>query len=333
MRVPLKGKIMPTHVFNSGAGIGAQVGEAGGVSGGGGGSAPAGTTTIEEIQSETGSNETGIQASQVGFANAPSSAAATSHVTLKWSLLGSDKCQLIVEDDSSASGEAGTSDITASTRPVASRPPTLNNFEDATGYEAFQYSRGGTRYHAVELYQGGAEPETFQGPIYWNGTQIYAGSSTPGTGWNTNQTYYDSTSGLTYKVGSFQEVYNDDTYYSITRGIPTEEHYRFTASNTIIKLKMDYEVNTLTNAGGATVPLRTLDSNIIVSGSNSSGWITSNLSTGITLDIQQVIGSLSDDSKTHATDGIVKLYAGDSSNEGLLKQFRLRVYTSATSTY
>ena len=76
-----------------------------------------------------------------------------------------------------------------------------------------------------------------------------------------------------------------------------------------------------------------IDGNILISGSNSSGWKTSNLSTGITLNIQQLTGTLSDDNKTHVTDGVVKLYAGDSTNEGLLKQFRLRVYTSATSTY
>jgi hypothetical protein len=323
---------MTTHTFQQGSGF-KVTGGTGGVSGGGGGSAPAGTTTIEEIQSETGSNEAGVQASQIGFANAPASAAASSRVTLKWSTLTSTKCSLIVEDDSSASGESGTSDVTASTRPVASRPPTLNNFEDANGFESpASYSRSSPQYYAVELYQGGAEPETFQGPIYWNGTQIYAGSMTPGTVWSPNMTYVH-TDGLTYKVGSYQEVFNDDTYYSITRGIPTEEHYRFTASNTITKLKMDYEVNTLTTASGVVVPLRTLAGNLISSGSNSSGWITSSLSTGITLNIQQIIGSVSDDLKVHVTDGIVKLYAGDSSNEGLLKQFRLRVYTSATSTY
>ena len=322
-----------THVSKIGASLGPAYTTGGDGLGGGGGSAPAGTTTIEEIQSETGSNEQGVQASQIGFANAPASASASSRVTLKWSTLTSTKCSLTVEDDSSATGEGGTSDITASTRPVASRPPTLNNFEDATGYASpASYSRSAPRYHAVELYQGGAEPETFQGPIYWNDTQIYAGSFTPGSGWSPNDTYVH-TDGFTYKVGSYQEVYNDDTYYSITRGIPIEEHYRFTASNTITKLKMDYEVNTLTNASGVAVPLRVLGSGGISSGSNSSGWITSNLSTGITLNIQQIIGSLSDDIKVHVTDGIVKLYAGDSTNEGLLKQFRLRVYTSATSTY
>jgi hypothetical protein len=231
---------MPTHSFQQGSGF-KVTGGTGGVSGGGG---LAGTLTIDEIQSETGSNEAGVQASQIGFANAPTSAGADSHVTLTWKLVGTNQCSLTVEDDSVATGETGTSDITASTRPVADRPPLLNNFEGAT-----------------------------------------------------------------------------------------EEHYRYTASNTITKLKMDYEGVSITNAGGVAVPLRTLATNGIGTGSNSSGWITSSLSTGITLDIQQIISSLSDDIKTHVCDGIVKLYAGDSSNEGLLKQFRLRVYTHAVSTY
>ena len=231
---------MPTHSFNQGSGF-KVTGGTGGVSGSGG---PAGTLTIDEIQSETGSNEAGVQASQIGFANAPTNAAADSHATLKWKLVGTNQCSLTVEDDSSATGETGTSDITASTRPVAVRPPTLNNFEGAT-----------------------------------------------------------------------------------------EEHYRYTASNTITKLKMDYEGVSITNASGVTVPLRTLATNGIATGSNSSGWITSNLSTGITLDIQQATGNVSNNIKTHVCDGIVKLYAGDSSSEGLLKQFRLRVYTHAISTF
>jgi len=329
---------MPTHVFNSGAGIGAQVGEAGGVSGGGGGSAPAGTTTIEEIQSETGSNEQGVQASQVGFANAPSSAAASSRVSLIWKLVGSNQCQLRVEDDSSASGESGTSDLTNSTRPVASRPPLLNDFSDATGdSDSPQYNRSLSTYSygvkEVNYVDGEGFNDTARGDIYYNSVKVYDAGFVMGSTWSVGDSVPGDNDNYTYRVGAYQEVYNSDEYYAVIREVPNEEHYRFTTTNTCTKLKMDYEINTLTNASGVTVPLRTLAGNVLASGSNSSGWITSSLSTGITLNIQQIISSLSDDSKTHATDGIIKLYAGDSSNEGLLKQFRLRVYTSATSTY
>lgn len=329
---------MPTHVFNSGAGIGAQVGETGGVTGGGGGTAPAGTTTIEEIQSETGSNEQGVQASQIGFANAPLGASASSRVSLIWKA-GSNACQLFVEDDSAATGESGTSDVTSSTRPVASRPPLLNDFSDATGDAGSpQYNRsGGSSYSygvkEVNYVDGEGFNDTARGDIYYNSVKVYDAGFVMGSTWSVGDSVSGDSDNYTYTVGAYQEVYNSDEYYAVIRSVPNEEHYRFTATNTVTKLKMDYEINTLTTAGGAPSPLRNLDGSALASGSNSSGWITSNLSTGITLNIQQLTGVLSDDNKTHVTDGVVKLYAGDSTNEGLLKQFRLRVYTTATSTY
>ena len=328
---------MPTHVFNSGAGIGAQVGETGGVSGGGGGTAPAGTTTIEEIQSETGSNEQGVQASQIGFANAPSGASASSRVSLIWNA-GSTTCHLYVEDDSGATGESGTSDLSASTRPVASRPPLLNDFSGATGdSESEQYNRSLSTYSygvkEVNYVDGEGFNDTARGDIYYNSVKVYDAGFNMGSTWSVGDSVPGDSDNYTYTVGSYQEVYNGDEYYAVIRGVPAEEHYRFTTTNTVTKLKMDYEVNTLTTASGVTVPLRTLAGNPMTSGSNSSGWITSGLNTGITLNIQQLTGVLSDDTKVHVTDGVVKLYAGDSTNEGLLKQFRLRVYTTATSTY
>ncbi len=324
---------MPTHSYNQGSGF-KVTGGTGGVSGGAG-TPPAGTLTVDEIQSETGSNEQGIQASQIGFANAPLTAGATSDMAIQWKVSG-NRCSLIVSDDSSSSGEIGTSDITATTRPVADRPPLLNNFEDANGYEAEQYSRTGTKYYAVTLQQGGVEPETFRGPIYYNNVEIVGTNSTPGLIWSTGQTYGPHSDGYTYQVGSYQQVYNDDTYYAITRGIPKEEHYAYTMTNTPTKLKMDYEIATLTNAGGIVTPLRNMiysQVDQLASGSNSSGWITTNLTTGIKIDIHQIIPAFADDTATHLCDGIVKLYAGDGTDEGLLKQFRLRVYTTATSTY
>ncbi len=329
---------MATHVFNSGAGIGAQAAEAGGVSGGGG-TAPAGTVTIEEIQSETGSSEQGIQASQVGFANAPSTASASSRVSLIWKRVGTTQCQLKVEDDSSASGEAGTSDITASTRPVAVRPPLLNNFEDATGdYSAYQHNSS-TYYYREQNYTDG---EGFVDTYYaaeWNNAGLGTGGSAFVTGPLATGDTFAGSDGNTYKLGNSQGTSgtypNDSEDWAIAQlEAPSEEHYRFTTTNTCIKLKMDYEIDTVQDASGATVPLRNLQGSQMSSGSNSSGWITTNLSTGITLNIQQIIfPAISDDTKTHITDGVVKLYAGDSTNEGLLKQFRLRVYTYAVSTY
>ena len=96
---------------------------------------------------------------------------------------------------------------------------------------------------------------------------------------------------------------------------------------------MDFVADTITTASGTIVPLRTLGSNQIGAGTTSSGWVTSNLTTGISWKVIQLTGNVSDDSKLHLTDGTIKLYAGDASNEALLKEFRVRVYTQATSTY
>jgi|SaaInlV_125m_DNA_1040241.scaffolds.fasta_scaffold01405_5 hypothetical protein len=336
---------MPTHLLQLGPGMAASSGT-GGVSGGGGSGTLAGTTTIEEVRSvddSGGSTDLGISYSQVGFSNAPSTCSALTDGTVKWHLVGTNKLTLIVSDDSNATGETGTSDITASYRPTAVRPPLLNNFEDADGYEAFQYARAGTKYHAVELLQTGAEPETFQGPMWWNGTQIYTGSMVPGSIWSPNMTY-THTDGYTYKVGSYQEVYNDDTYYSITRGIPEEEHYRYTTTNAVTGIKAVFTPTVSSSAGsgggGAITPLKTFDGTPIPNNSTlsamDSGWKTTSgdMSTGVTLAFTQTTGSMNDSSAAYTLDGQLDLYARDSvSGDVLVKSIRVKAQTTAVSTY
>jgi hypothetical protein len=338
---------MPTHLLQLGPGMAASSGT-GGVSGGGGGTGTlAGTTTIEEVRSvddSGGSTDLGISYAQTGFSNAPLTCSALTDGTIRYYLVGTNKLTIRVSDDSNATGESGTSDITASTRPLAVRPPLLNNFEDADGYEAYQYSRSGTKYYAVELYQGGVEPETFQGPIYWNGTQIYSGSMVPGSGWSPNMTYGPHTDGLTYKVGSYQEVYNDDTYYSITRGIPTEEHYRYTTTNAVTGIKAVFtptiSSSSGTGGGGAIQPLRTFDGTAVPNNTTlsamDSGWKTTggDMSLGVTLAFTHNTGTMNNSSANYTLDGQLDLYARDSvSGDVLVKSIRVRAQTQANSTY
>lgn len=326
---------MATHVFNAGAGIGAQVGATGGVTGNGG---VAGTTTIDEIieLDDGGSNVLGISYEQIGFANAPSSASASSRASLIWKLVGTTQCQLRVQDDSSASGEIGTSDFAATYRPIADRPPTLNSFEGATGdYSAYQYNSS-TYYYRAQNYTDG---EGFVDTYYvaeWNNVGLGNGNAFVSGPLTTGNTFVGG-DGNTYKLGPSQGTTgtfpNTAEDWSIAQLDPDEEHYRYTTSNNVTALKMDFNVTSIVTNSSSTAPLRTLNGSGIGLGVNSTGWVTSNLATGISLDITQLTGNVSDELRTHTIDGIVKLYAKTASEEGLLKEFRLRVHTTANSTY
>lgn len=330
---------MPTHVFQTASGIGYQVGETGGVSGGGGGTLP-GTLTIEEImdKDDGGSNQLGVLFNQTGFENAPANCSATSRAELLWKTSASNRASLYAGDESSSTGDNNfLLDQAQTYRPIADRPPANVNFEDQDGdLGSEQYFRNLSTYtygaKEVNYVDGEGFNDTARGDIYWNGVKVYDAGFNMGSTWSPGNTVVGS-DGATYQIGSYQEVYNSDEYYAVYRYFPREEVYRYTTTNTITKLKMDFVADTITTASGTVVPLRTMGVQTLGAGTTSTGWITSNLTTGISWKVQQLTGNVSDDTKTHLTDGTIKLYAGDASNEALLKEFRVRVYTHATSTY
>jgi hypothetical protein len=166
----------------------------------------------------------------------------------------------------------------------------------------------------------------------------------PGSGWSPNMTYGPHTDGLTYKVGSYQEVYNDDTYYSITRGIPTEEHYRYTTTNAVTGIKAVFtptiSSSSGTGGGGAIQPLRTFDGTAVPNNTTlsamDSGWKTTggDMSLGVTLAFTHNTGTMNNSSANYTLDGQLDLYARDSvSGDVLVKSIRVRAQTQANSTY
>ena len=331
---------MATHAFQQGSGF-KVTGGTGGVSGGGSGLT--GTTVIDETRNQDdngGSNQIGIYVVQTGFANAPSSASANSRFGLRFYRSGTSSLKIDLTDDSSASGQAGTSDIARSNRPNAAGSPTTNSFAGATGDYISQYNSG-TYYVAEQSFLDG---EGFQETTLiaeWNNVTVYTGFSETGS---VGQTFTGS-DGNKYKIGSLQlsqNVGQSNQRYEWTieqLEAEPETHYQLNATAAITGIKVVAKNITYLSTGtsGAPVALRTFDGNALgSSGSTDSGWKTSSgdMSTGISLGVIQNTGSLSDDSYTHQSDITLEIWARTAtSGDTKLKEIRVFIDASANSTY
>lgn len=339
---------MTTHVFQQGAGC-ASTGATGGV-GDGDATSLAGTTVTDEIRERDdngGSNLMSIGHVVYGFANAPTNASGYGKFTLKFYRSGTQGLRLIVADDSSATGETTNLDI-KSYRPNAAGSPTTNSFAGATGDEtAEQYSRNVNTYSygvkEQQVVDGEGFNDTTRGDIYWNSVKVYDAPFAFGTTWSPGDTVTGN-DGYTYKVGSYQEVYNSDEYYAVIQVDPSETHYAFNASNAItgIRAVLTPTTSTHTTTGGhsQTTPLRNIAGSAITSnGTNvaiDTGWKTSSsdMTTGITLSLIHNTGTVSDASASNNFDAKLELYARTASEGDVrIKDFRVYMNTSSVSTY
>jgi hypothetical protein len=338
---------MPTHSFQQGSGF-KVTGGTGGISAG---NSIAGTVVTEEIRSidDAGSNDLGVRWLQIGFANAPGNCAATADGSIKWFRSGTNGLRITVTDDSSATGETGTSDSTYSNRPAASGSPATNSFEGATGEDdGSQYNRSlGTYSYGVreqQVVDGEGYNDTVRDDIYYNSVKVYDAGYVLSSTWSPGDSVSGDSDNYTYTVGAYQEVYNDDTYYAVVRSVPSETHYSFNATAAITGIRAVFTPTTSsssgTGGGGALQPVKTFDGTAVPNNTTlsamDSGWKTTanDMSTGVTLAFIQTTGTMSDSSAIYTLDGRLDFYARTAtSGDTLVKSIRMRAQTTADSVY
>ena len=331
---------MATHAFQQGSGF-KVTGGTGGVSGGGSGIS--GTTITDEIRNIDdggGSNLTGISVTQTGFANAPLTASAFTDFGIRFYRSGTSSLRIEVTDDSSASGEAGTSDTSYSNRPSAAGAPSTNSFAGAAGDYVTRYNTS-TDYVAEQSFIDGEGYNETSLIAEWDNATVYTGFSETGS---VGQTLNGS-DGNTYKIGTLQLTQNagqsNQRYEWQIQQLEAapETHYQLNSTNAITGLKVVAKNVTFLSTGTASAPVaaRTFNGSALSSsGSTDSGWKTSSsdMSTGVSLGVLQSTGTLNDDSYTHQTTVTLEFWGRTaSSGDTKLKEIKIFCDTSANSTY
>ena len=311
---------MPSHVFNLAGGIAGTTGATGGI-----------TNEVPESVSvdllRDFSSGDAVDVDTNTFSNAPGNATSDNDVKIRFRCLGST-AYIYLYDDSSSNGEF-EQDLA-----IARASSGTTSFADKTGYATSEtYSRSIPATYAVTLNQGGAEPETYQGPLIWYGNTIQSTSSTPGTSWSVNDTVTIGNS--VYTVHSFEETYNDDDYYSLTYSIPPLLAYQNNTSGsvTISHMKVVWS-GTNSNAGGQTVPLRTLNGSAFTT-SSDTGWIAVSGTQDIDFDVRQIINisNGSPGGASHNTDGKLEFWLRASGyNDTKIKEIGVNINTFAESS-
>jgi len=265
---------MPSHTFNTQAGSLATGGT------GGGSAQVTGSVTVEKVRDV--SEGTGLQNAQIAYGS--SIAAADTDLQVIFKRPTTTQVQLRVQDSSSASGPGAATDFdTAQSQNPTSGTDLYNDMDGTTSGPNGSGSlvSPGTYRWTVIQYNDGEGMTEFRLEIWWNGTRVHlqliggdaVTSKTVGS--------YTYTPGSTYASGS------GTTHKQVSRTNPSFLAYAFNSNaGTITAIKMKVNVSAMTNTAGSVAPLRNLAGTPLVSGSNDSGWITSNLSDGITLDIQ-----------------------------------------------
>ena len=255
--------------------------------------------------------------------NAPGSSVSRNDVDVIFRVSG-QVASILLQDDSYSSGEF-EQDLA-----IARAASGTTSFADKTGYSSSEtYNRTST--YAVTINQGGVEPETYKGPLVWSGTTIQALDSTPGGSWNVNDTV--TVGNTVYTVHSFEEVFNDDEYYSLTQSIPPLLGYQNNTGVTITDMKVVWS-GTTSNQSGQTVPLRTLNGTT-VSTSGDTGWISVSGTTNIYFSVVQQISYTggSTGSGSHNTDGKLEFWVRASGyNDTKIKEIGINIRTLAETT-
>ena len=306
---------MPSHTFNTQAGALATGGT------GGGSAQVTGSVTVEKVRDL--SEGTGLQNTQAAFSS--SLAAAETDLQVIWKRPTTTQLQLRVQDDSSASGPgAGTDyDLASSFDPDNS---TTHTYNDMTGGSNGPNGVVGSyEWRQTDYIDGEGMSET-RLDVRWNSVLVFTALIYAG------QSSVTGSDGLTYTKGSQFSTTTNTVYFQLTQGDPSFSAYAFNSNvGTITAIKMKVNVTSMSNTAGSVAPLRTLAGSAISAGANDSGWITSNLGTGITLDIQHK----PDDATTPSDNAVytfvaeVELWARASGvSDTKLKEFKV----SATTT-
>jgi len=193
-------------------------------------------------------------------------------------------------------------------------------------------------YGVLESYvvDGEGYNDTSRGDIYWNSQKVYDAPFGFGTTWSPG----DSVAGnvitndpYTYTVGSYQEIYNNDTYYAVIREIPAFLGYQNNTGVTITHMKVVWS-GTTNNQSGQTVPIRTLNGSAVGT-SGDTGWVSVSGVTDIYFSVVQQISYTggSTGSGSHNTDGKLEFWVRASGyNDTKIKEIGINIRTLAEST-
>ncbi|MBL6911138.1 MAG: hypothetical protein ISR34_12040 [Pirellulales bacterium] len=273
---------MPSHTFNTVAGTTAT---------GGTGGAAAGVTSnvITDLVASVSEGSGFIHAQQAISGN-------TANVKTRWGLnyyvSGTSGLRLVATDDSQATGTgSGARTDYAYARGPNSASNAQTTYNDKTGgVTANSGSTGTYEWRQTEFTDGEGFTET-RLDVIWNGATVYTQIFWFGA------TEVVGTDGFTYTRGSiFSGVGTTPARYGLTRSNPGKTIYiNNTTSGNITGIKMKLVVTTVSEPGGGQiVALRSLTNTsggsasgnlgpITTTGTYDSGWLTSGMSTGLTV--------------------------------------------------
>ena len=263
--------------------------------------------------------------------NAPGNSVSRNDVDVKFRV-SSGSAFIYLQDDSYSSGEF-EQDLA-----IARAASGTTSFADKTGYSSSaQYNRNvntltyGTRERQVV--DGEGYNDTVRGDIYWNSVKVYDAGFVLGSTWSPGDFVAGDSDGYTYTIGSYQEVYNGDEYYSVKQGIPALLAYQNNTGVTISHMKVVWS-GTTSDQGGQTVPLRTLNGSPVGT-SNDTGWVTVSGATDIFFSVIQQISYTggSTGSGSHNTDGKLEFWVRASGyNDTKIKEIGINIRTLAETT-
>jgi hypothetical protein len=272
-----------------------------------------------------------IDCDQDTLTTAPGNAISRSDVAVVFQVSGTS-AYIRLRDDSYSSGDFEV-DLARAIAPSG----TTNSFADATGYSSSsQYNRSGNIYtygtRTAQVVDGEGYNDTIRDDIYWNGTKVYDAGFALGTEWNPNDSVAGN-DGYTYVIGSYQEVYNNNEYYSVKQTTPDFLGYRNSTGVTITHMKVVWSGTTF-NQGGQTVPIRTLNGSA-VGNTGDTGWVAVSGTTDIFFSVVQQISYTggSTGSGTHNTDGKLEFWVRASGySDTKIKEIGINIRTLAEST-
>ena len=263
--------------------------------------------------------------------NAPGSSVSRNDVDVIFRVNGST-ASILLQDNSYSSGEF-EQDLA-----IARAASGTNSFADMTGYLSTpQYNRNLSTYsYGVkerQVVDGEGFNDTARGDIYWNSVKVYDAGLVFGSTWSPGDSVSGDSDGYTYTVGAYQEVYNNDTYYSIIQSDPAFLGYQNNTGVTITHMKVVWS-GTTANQSGQTTPLRTLNGSAVGT-SGDTGWVSVSGLTNIYFSVVQQISYTggSTGSGSHNTDGKLEFWVRASGyNDTKIKEIGINIRTLAETT-
>ena len=309
---------MPSHTFNTIAGTT----DTGGTGGGSGGIT---SNVITNLVADLNEGS-GFVHNQV--VNGGSSANAKTRFGLNYYVSGTSGLRLIATDDSQATGTG--SGATRFDFAYARGPNSTSNFQttynDQDGTSTTNTgSVGSYEWRQTDYIDGEGIPET-RLDVRWNSVLVFTALVYVG------QSSVTGSDGLTYTKGSQFSTTTNTVYYGLTQSNPGLSAYiNNTTSGTITGIKMKMAVDSASATAGNVAPLRTMNgTNVDAVGNYDTGWITSNLSTGIPVVINQLpnIANSSAGNATYIFTGSIELWARASGvSDTKVKDFRFSATT------